>query len=108
MDITQAKTHIMETCGAGWLNLVDIAYDNKPDNIVITEVFQKWGGLMIGYQGEDELFNELVDHIYYISTKICEICGKSACISVMDGWETALCDVHYQESTAKQKYRSRQ
>ena len=30
MDRESAKKHITETCGLGWLNLVDIIYDNKP------------------------------------------------------------------------------
>jgi hypothetical protein len=40
MDRESAKKHIKETCGSGWLNLIEIVYDNKPENIEITEVFQ--------------------------------------------------------------------
>ncbi len=92
MDKDTAKKHINETCGSGWLNLVDIVYDNKPENIEITEVFQKWAGLKIRYKGENEHFEELTDMIYFISQKMCEICGASANHTIIDGWETALCD----------------
>lgn len=77
MDKTSAKKHILETCGPGWLNLVDIVYDNKPEGIEITEVFQKWAGLKVDYEGENEHFEELTKMVYYISEKMCEICGKS-------------------------------
>lgn len=85
MDKDTAKKHINETCGSGWLNLVDIVYDNKPENIEITEVFQKWAGLKIRYKGENEHFEELTDMIYFISQKMCEICGASANHTIVDG-----------------------
>ncbi len=44
MDREAAKEWILKTCGEGWLNLVDIIFDNKPENIEITVVFQKWAG----------------------------------------------------------------
>lgn len=100
-----AKKHIRETCGEGWLNLVDILFDNKPEGISITEVFQKWGGLKVSYTGENIHFEELADTVYHISEKMCEVCGASARCCIMDGWETALCDRHYQESDAREKYR---
>jgi hypothetical protein len=36
---------------------------------------------------------------------MCEVCGKSGDSTIMDGWETTLCDQHYKESDAKVKYR---
>lgn len=105
MDKTSAKKHILETCGPGWLNLVDIVYDNKPEGIEITEVFQKWAGLKVDYEGENEHFEELTKMVYYISEKMCEICGKSGGYTVIDGWEATLCDAHFDESDAEQKSR---
>lgn len=104
MDRETAKAWILETCGEGWFNLIDIAYDNVPEGIVITEVFQKWGGLKINYDGENEIFEELIVMIYYLSQKMCESCGKSAQSAILDGWETAVCKEHFEKSTAKQKY----
>ncbi len=107
MDRESAKKHINETCGSGWLNLVDIIFDNKPEHIKITWVFQKWAGLKVDYDGEDLHFEELLDTIYLISQFICEICGKSGGFTIIDGWDTTLCDAHSEESTAKQKYRKK-
>lgn len=106
MDRAAAKKQITETCGVGWLTLVDIVYDNVPEGIEIKEVFQKWGGLKVQYDGENIHFEELVDNVYYISQKMCEVCGKSGGNTIMDGWETTLCDQHYKESDAKEKYRN--
>ncbi len=106
MNKETARKGIKETCGDGWLTLVDIVYDNIPADIEITEVFQKWGGLEIRYDGENKLFEELVDNVNYMSKKICEICGKSGGYAIVDGWETTLCDLHYNNSDAKDKYRN--
>ena len=107
MDRALAKKHIQETCGAGWLDLIDIVFDNKPENVEITEVFQKWAGLKISYEGENEHFKELTDMIYFISEKICEVCGKSGSYAIMDGWETTLCNQHYEASDAIEKHRNK-
>jgi hypothetical protein len=105
MDKAAAKEHIKTTCGAGWLNLVDIIYDNKPQNIEIGEVFQKWGGLKVDYRGEDADFEYLLKNIYHISQYMCEICGASGGYTIIDGWETTLCAEHFEQSEAKQKYK---
>lgn len=105
MDRDSAKKHIQETCGLGWMNLIDIVYDNKPEDIEIREVFQKWAGLKVDYKGEDMHFKELTDRIYYVSQNMCEICGKSGGSTIVDGWETTLCAQHFEESDAKEKHR---
>jgi hypothetical protein len=106
MNKEEAKIHIRNTCGNGWMTLVDILYDNKPENINITQVFQKWGGLKIDYEGEDDNFDYLAEIVYYISQKMCEICGESGRIAIINGWDTTLCDWHYKNSTAKVKFRN--
>jgi len=104
LDIESAKKNIAETCGTGWFNLIDIVFDNKPENIEITEVFQKWAGLKICYIGENGTFEELVNEIYYISQKMCEICGKNGKLTTIDGWETTLCKNHFDKIIAKEKH----
>ena len=84
---------------------MDIIFDNQPKEIIITEVFQKWGGLKISYTGEHEIFKELVDSVYLISQKMCEVCGKSGRLAIIDGWETTFCDEHYNASQTIEKYR---
>ena len=96
-----SKKWILETCGMGWLNLVDIIYDNKPEHIAITEVFQKWGALTVRYNGEDEIFEELVDMVESISKKMCEKCGLSGEETQVGGHTETLCEDHFNESKYK-------
>lgn len=103
MDRSTALQHITETCGPGWLTLVQIAYDNVPEGVAIHEVFQKWGGLKITFKGEDETFRDLTETIYAISQKMCEVCGQSAGLTHIDGWETTLCATHFEAAEGKEK-----
>ncbi len=101
----EAKKFIENTCGKGWLTLVDILYDNCPENIVITEVFQKYSGLEVRFEGRDENFEYLKESLNTVSQKMCEICGQSGEYTIINGWETTLCELHFDESDAKEKYR---
>jgi hypothetical protein len=105
MDRATAQAHLHANDHPGWTHLLDVLYDNLPEGIVITEVFQKWGGLKISFHGEHELFEELADSIYHVSQYLCEICGASAKSCILDGWETTLCLAHYEAAAGKQKYR---
>ena len=96
-----SKKWILETCGKGWLNLIDIIYDNKPEHIAITEVFQKWGALTVRYHGEDEIFEELVETVESISKKMSEICGLSGEETVLGGHVETLCEDHFNEAEYK-------
>ena len=105
IDRETAIAHLINHNHRGWITLVEIIFDNQPPNIIITEVFQKWAGLEIRYEGVNEEFDELVDNVRFISKKVCEICGKSGNYSIIDGWETTLCETHYNSAEAKKKYR---
>jgi len=93
-----SKKWIEETCGKGWLNLIDIIYDNKPEHIAINEVFQKWGALTVRYNGEDRMFEALIDNVEYISKKMCEKCGLSGEETVLGGHVETLCEDHFNEA----------
>ena len=105
MDREAAHKRLLENEHPGWQTLLDIVYDNKPDHITITEVFQKWGALKFDYDGDDDDFKYLLETVARISEHMCETCGKSARLTVIDGWETTLCDLHYDTNKANQKFR---
>ena len=105
IDRKAAIGHLNKYNHKGWVNLVDIIYDNLPPDIIITEIFQKWAGLEVRYDGENDEFNNLVENIEFISKKMCEICGKSGDYSIIDGYETTLCEIHHNSSDGKRKYR---
>lgn len=96
-----AIDHLNKNKHQGWITLVEIIYDNLPQDIIITEVFQKWAGLEIRFDGENEEFSYLVENVRYISKKICEVCGKSGSYSIIDGWETTLCETHHNSSVGE-------
>lgn len=104
MTREEAYTRFRENEHEGWLVLLDILYDNKPPQVEITEIFQKWGGLKTEFRGEDLLYAELSEQVYNISAFMCERCGRSARTVLIDGWETTLCHRHYEENPAKEKY----
>ncbi len=90
----------------GWLNLIDIIYDYKPDHIDITDVWEKYATLELRYEGFDDAFRELIHHIRYISKKTCQVCGMSGGHTIINGWETTLCDFHYEMIETEDKHRS--
>lgn len=95
MTKERALQHIYETCGNGWLTLVEILYDNCPDDLTIETVYQKWAGLRIDTSKEDTIFDELIDAVYLVSKSTCEICGKSAKNATIKDWERTLCKEHF-------------
>ena len=46
MNRTEAVNWIKEKCGEGWIPLVGMIYENIPENVQVTSVYQKWGALM--------------------------------------------------------------
>jgi len=105
LKLEDAKGYIRKHSGEGWLVLVDIIYDNLPSEIVIKEVFQKYGALEVRYDGKNDEFEDLISNLRLISEYMCEECGKSGKRSIIDGWDTTLCKLHYDKAEAKNKYR---
>jgi hypothetical protein len=99
-----AKADITDSCGEGWLPLVDEVYDKVPQHISILLAYQKYAGLKFDTEGSDEAFEKLLDDVYERSRCICEICGSAGDHSIINGWETALCTYHYHAAPAP-KYR---
>jgi hypothetical protein len=57
----------------GWHTLIDIACDNKPDQVVIIEVFEKYTVREARYTGEDEDYEDLIANIHTISRCMCQV-----------------------------------
>ena len=79
-------------------------YDNKPVNIEITCIFQYYGALKIEHTGYEKEFEEFKDSIYYSSQEMCEQCGCKAEQTIINSWETTLCEEHFNKIEAKEKY----
>ena len=94
MTRAEAKQLILEACGAGWLPLVDRAFDSLPAGVTITETFQKYGRLTFRIDPHGHSYEQFLDEINWESANICEICGAVGSEKIVDGWITALCDLH--------------
>lgn len=95
MTRSEARAWIEETCGVGWLTLVDRAYDALPPGTTIVQAFQKWGALRFDVDGEDEAFEAVLAAIEDESLETCERCGAPGGLTIIDGWETTLCDADF-------------
>ncbi len=87
----------------GWINLLEMVFDGKPEGIEITDVWPKYAEMQIDYTGSDKTFQDLVNKICFISTKTCQKCGKSGRSAEVDGWEMILCDEHFNAAEAENK-----
>lgn len=94
MDRATAKLYIEETCGRGWLHLVDDIFDNAPEGVVIGQVFQKYGHLHVSYDGYHEKFERYLLEMEDISAHVCERCGEPGEEKLHGGWSTARCPRH--------------
>lgn len=90
----EARASIAKTCGEGWLELVDFAYDNRPHHVTIVQVYQKWGALRFDIQPPDDEFAALLEKIESRSLEICECCGAPAGEVILDGWVLTRCPAH--------------
>ncbi|MGV3611326.1 MAG: VOC family protein [Fluviicola sp.] len=87
----------------GWINLLEMVFDGKPEGIEITDVWPKYAEMRIDYTGFDKNFSKMVQHVCFMSTKICQKCGKSGRRTTIDNWEMILCDEHFNASEAQDK-----
>ncbi|MEW8187133.1 MAG: hypothetical protein AB2794_19275 [Candidatus Thiodiazotropha endolucinida] len=94
MNRTEAISWIREKCGEGWLPLVVKIYDNIPEDVEVTSVYQKWGALMFDAKPWSETLEKIHDEIEEISLKTCEICGSSAAEHEINGWIHTRCETH--------------
>lgn len=94
MDKQEATIHIKETCGSGWLPLVDRVYDLKPEGVAITSIYQKWGALMFDAEPWGDAIEKLHDEIEEVSLKTCEICGTAGSEHNVDNWIHTRCEEH--------------
>ncbi|MEN9360343.1 MAG: hypothetical protein RL095_1878 [Verrucomicrobiota bacterium] len=106
MTKDEALSWIEETCGQGWLGLVDEVYTALPDGVSISQVYQKWGVLRFDISPDDEAFTEYLEMIEERSSRICEKCGAAGELRTVGSWESSLCDEHHKLEIAKAKFKN--
>ena len=94
MDRDAAKGWISETCGPGWLPLLDEVFDNLPAGVVILQVYQKWASLQFDFMPNDEAFSDFLWDVQERSERTCEVCGALGYHFVINHCEHTRCLLH--------------
>ena len=92
-------------CGNGWYELLDVLLSilelrqrrgSVPsDDIEITQIKQKFGGLRFYCHGVDDYCYGMIDLAEKISTRICEECGNPGrLMTTHTGWLYTACEEH--------------
>lgn len=88
--------------GDGWYWLLDTLCDhiqryldnNKHlhiEQVVASQVKEKFGTLCFYYDGGNEYIRGIVSHAEFLSGSICEMCGTTNNIGMTQGWLTTIC-----------------
>ena len=86
----------LDSVREGWANLVREAFENKPENIKIVQVKEKFGGLRIYTDYHIEEFENLLQDIERRSFTICDVCGKPGTPRAKGFWIRTTCDEDYE------------
>lgn len=78
--------------GPGWSGLVNRAYDEKPKNVSVLQVKEKFGGLRICTGGAPGWYHDLLSELQNDSYTICEACGNPGHPRDELPWIRTLCD----------------
>jgi hypothetical protein len=85
----------LSSVGEGWSGLINMLYDNKPKDVVVTDVKEKYGTLRFYVASCSEEFYKLIDEAEDKSATICEFCGEDGETRFDLGWYKTLCDKCY-------------
>ncbi|MGF0337944.1 antitoxin Xre/MbcA/ParS toxin-binding domain-containing protein [Ectopseudomonas toyotomiensis] len=88
-------------CSDGWFALIYAAceliqaHSNRDsEQVVASQVKEKFGGLRFYYYGGDDYIEAVVDLVERLSESICELCGAPGLIRESNGWLNARCEAH--------------
>ena len=91
-------------CDDGWYNIIDQLCNKiqshinfcKIDQVVATQVKEKYGTLRFYYDCGDRYIDGLVAMAESMSAVTCEVCGNSG-KTLGGGWIKTLCEIHASE-----------
>jgi hypothetical protein len=86
-------------CGDGWTSLIyemldklqAIADSDGLDDLKVTEVKEKWGGLRVYLNDYPKSVSAILDEYNERSTHICELCGEPGDLRYISGVYKTLC-----------------
>jgi hypothetical protein len=62
--------------------------------VVATQVKEKYGSLRFYYKGGNDIIDEMVDTAEFLSLNICDVCGGPAQSVSQRGWAQTRCNKH--------------
>lgn len=98
--ITESLMSFGFECQDGWFDILDKlsrALTDLNEDVVATQVKEKYGTLHFYIAGGSDRADELIDTAEDESAKTCEVCGKPGKIREACRWLQALCSEHYVE-----------
>jgi hypothetical protein len=89
-----------------YLNWINKNHEKHPvvEQVVVTQVKEKFGGLRFYYDGGDDRVIGMVRMAESWADKTCEDCGVPA-TKKTGGWIKNVCDKHFEEYEARRKER---
>lgn len=102
-QIFPADRPVEFSIGEGWHHLVDILcsevqaycdrHKDKVEQVVATQVKEKFGGLRFYYMGGNEVTDGMISLVEMMSLAHCELCGnKAGPTRAIHGWVVTRCD----------------
>ena len=80
----------LSSVGNGWANVINILFDAKPDEVVVVQVKEKFGGLRFYLGASTREYQDLVHRCEALCSWLCENCGKLG-NTTKGGWIKTLC-----------------
>ena len=108
-DMTETAMCWGFECNDGWYNIIDVLcgeiqryidfkekQDDPVEQVVASQVKEKFGGLRFYIEGGDSVTFSLIDFAESMSLRTCEVCGNVG-ERRGKGWIRTLCDAHDEE-----------
>lgn len=92
--------NILKMVPEGWNNLLENGFkkmfENGWDGKII-QIKEKFGGLRIYLDIDDEKIHKTIDEMEEESTKICCVCGCSPAKNITNSWILYYCNEHFEK-----------
>lgn len=88
------REYALQCVGPGWAILINHLYDVKPEDTVVEQVKEKFGGLRFYTSATTLEFAEQIEQAEAKSNHICEQCGAPGSFDNRFHWIKVLCNKH--------------
>jgi len=97
------RFYTYDQVGKGWHPLLDKIFAFLPEDVVVLQVKEKFGGLRFYISGGTDEIWDKIDEVEAESYKICEVCGEPGVCESLGGWAQTLCPEHKEAVEAGKK-----